>query len=117
MTYIKKPAGTAWSIVAGAVCAALMAPSARADTQYWIDSEVWAAYQRYANAVGSTRPGAFAITEDGHSFWYVKCRTTRCAGSTTYRHDAKHACEKEYSIPCIVFALRQEILVEYAIRP
>lgn len=56
MTYIKKPAGTAWYIVAGAVCAALIAPSARADTQYWIDSEVWAAYQlRQRHRIDQTR--------------------------------------------------------------
>jgi hypothetical protein len=81
-------ASRALSILAGAASMALVVLSAEAETRYRIDTEVWSAYQKYAAAIGTTRPGAFVITEDGHSFWYVKCRTTRCAGSTTYRHDA-----------------------------
>lgn len=95
----------------------LVALSAEAETQYLIDAEVWSAYQTYAAAIGVTKPGAFVITEDGHSYWYVKCRSINCAGSTTYRHDAQQSCEKEYGMPCVVFALRQEIIVPYEVRP
>jgi hypothetical protein len=113
MTDIKQLLGMALMLAA----AALIALPARADTQYRIDSSVWAAYQKYAAAIGSTKPGAFAITEDGHSFWYVKCRSNKCSGSTTYRHDAQQDCEKEYNMPCVIFALRQEIIVTYEVRP
>ncbi len=117
MTRTKKSKTSAFSVLACAASMALTALSARADTSYRIDAEVWAAYQQYSAAIGSTKPGAFVITEDGHSYWYVKCRTIRCAGATTYRHDAQQACEKEYSMPCVVFALRQEIIVQYEVRP
>ncbi len=116
MAHIKQLLGTAL-MLAAAASAAPIAPPARADTQYRIDASVWAGYQKYAAAIGSTKPGAFAITEDGHSFWYVKCRTIRCSGSTTYRHDAEQDCEKEYDMPCVIFALRQEIIVTYEVRP
>lgn len=116
MARVKTPSGTLRSMLAGAAGAALIALPAQADASYRIDPQVWAAYQAYAAAIGSTRPGAFAITEDGHSYWYVKCRSIRCSGATTYRHDAQQACEKEYQMPCVIFALRQDIIVTYEIR-
>lgn len=116
MKGMKKPVTATGSLLAGAALAALFAVSANADSKYLIDADVWSAYQRYADAIGSTRPGAFAITEDGSDFWYVKCRYVRCSGSTTYRHDAEQACEKEFGKPCVIFALRREIMVEYEVR-
>jgi hypothetical protein len=116
MTRTNKSISTLWSMLAGAAGAALIALSAQADAQYRIDPEIWAAYQTYAAAIGSTKPGAFAITEDGHSYWYVTCGAIRCSGSTTYRHDAQQSCEKEYKMPCAIFALRQEIIVTYEVR-
>ncbi len=80
MKGMRKPVTAAGSLLAGAALAALIAVSAKADSRYLIDADVWSAYQRYADAIGSTRPGAFAITEDGSDFWYVNADTSGVQG-------------------------------------
>lgn len=99
-----------------ALVAAIQAPApARAEETYRIDSEVWGYFQEYLRTVGN-RPGAFAITTDGHGSYYLTCPSMHCIGGTTYGHDAKERCES-YGDSCVVFAVRRDIRVQYEIRP
>lgn len=104
------------AILIGGLFASPLASSAQADIKYLIDREVLAGYQKYLDAIGTTRPGAFAITEDGHNYWYVKCRSTKCSGSTTYSHDAKQGCEQEYNQSCVILAVRRDARIQYEVR-
>jgi hypothetical protein len=87
---------------------------ARAE-RYFIDREVWAHFQSYLKTIGSTRPGAYAITTDGHGAFYVYCQETRCMAGPSYGQDAVDRCERENGTDCVVFAVRGDIKVEYEI--
>ncbi len=90
--------------------------SGAAAEKYQIDSEIWGGYQVYLRSIANgNKPGAFAITEDGRNAFYTWCEGTRCVAGTTYSHDAVSNCEQEYGRNCVVFAIRDEIQVEYEI--
>ena len=82
---------------------------------YVVTHGVWSHYQKYLRAIGSTRPGAFAITTDGAGAYYVWCGDRRCLGGTSYRHEAIQSCEREYGTKCVGFADRDDILVSYTL--
>jgi hypothetical protein len=83
--------------------------------KFVIDAEVWAHYQGYLKAIGNIRPGAYAITKDGHGAFYVWCEETRCMAGPSYGQDAVSRREHEYNTDCVVFAVRDEIKVEYEV--
>jgi hypothetical protein len=87
---------------------------ARAE-KYYIDGEVWAHFQSYLKTIGAIRPGAYAITRDGHGAFYVYCQETRCMAGPSYSQDAVDRCKREYGTECVVFAVRDVIKVEYEI--
>jgi len=98
-----------------AVALAMLSGTARAET-YRIDHEVWGWYQKYLRNIGNgTKPGAFAITKDGQGAYYSWCQDIRCVAGTTYSHDAVSACERHFETDCVVFAVRDDIRVEYEI--
>lgn len=101
---------------AAALGGVLAAPAARADGVHKIDGSVWDDFQAYLRKVGSTRPGAFAVTADGSGSYSIWCQQMQCIGGTTYSHDAKQYCERESGQDCFVFAVRDEIRVQYEIR-
>lgn len=90
--------------------------AAPADEVLRIDRAVWSVYQTYLQKIGSTRPGAFAVTVDGYGAYWVTCPGTQCIGATTYSHDAKQDCEQDSGMDCVVFAVRDDIRVQYEIR-
>ncbi len=97
---------------------ATVAPVARADEVYRIDGEIWDHFQGYLRKIGhGNKPGAYAITTDGTGGYYVWCEEIRCVAGSTYSHDAKSSCEREYGTDCVVFAIRDEIRVKYEIVP
>jgi hypothetical protein len=91
-----------------------LSSGARAE-KYSIDREVWAHYQSYLKTIGKIRPGAYAITIDGHGAFYVYCQETRCMAGPGYGQEARNRCEREYGTECVVFAVRDDIKVEYEI--
>lgn len=103
----------------GLALACLAAPAARAEDEiYRIDGEVWDDFQGYLKKIGhGNRPGAFAISVDGAYAYWVTCPATQCIGGTTYSHDAIKGCEQESGADCVVFAVRDEIRVQYEITP
>jgi hypothetical protein len=89
---------------------------AAAEEKLYIDSQVWGFYQVYLrNISNGTKPGAFAVSKDGGSAFYSWCQDIRCMAGPTYSHEAKTACEREYGTECVVFAIRDEIKVEYEV--
>lgn len=81
-----------------------------------ISAEVWNVYQAYLLKIDNgDKPGAYAITTDGYGAFYVWCEETRCVAGATYGQDAVNYCEREYDTDCVVFAVRDDIRVEYEI--
>jgi len=84
---------------------------------YQIDHEVWGVYQKYVRGIGNgNKPGAFVITKDGRGAAYTWCEDIRCMAGPSYSQDALNYCEREYKTECVVFAVRDDIKVEYKIR-
>ena len=105
-------------IVLGLALAVALAASSRVAVaeKYLIDHEVWGWYQQYLrNTHNGNKPGAFAITKDGHGAFYSWCQEIRCVAGPTYSQDALNYCEREYDTECVVFAVRDKIKVEYEI--
>jgi hypothetical protein len=97
------------------VLSVALSHGARAE-KYYIDHEVWGWYQQYLRNIGhGHKPGAFAITKDGHNAFYSWCEDIRCVAGPTYSQDALNYCEREYGGECVVFAVRDDIKVEYEI--
>lgn len=102
-------------ICALAVSLAALGNTASAET-YRISNDVWGWYQKYlGNIANGKRPGAFVISKDGENAWYTWCPDTRCMGGITYSQDALNSCEREYDTDCVVFAVRDDIKVEYTV--
>ena len=98
-----------------ALSLATLSGTAAAET-YRISNEVWGWYQKYLGNIGDgRRPGAFVITKDGEGAYYTWCPDTRCMGGLTYSQEALNDCERDYDTDCVVFAVRDEIRVEYEI--
>lgn len=105
----------AW-VFALAFAATSALSGAAAAEKYVISAEVWNVYQAYLLKIDNgDKPGAYAITRDGFGAFYVWCEETRCVAGATYGQDAVNYCEKEYDTDCVVFAVRDEIRVEYEI--
>jgi hypothetical protein len=89
---------------------------AAAAEKYLIDSQVWGWYQQYLRNIGNgNKPGAFAISKDGRGAFYSWCQDIRCVAGPTYSQDALNYCEREYDTECVVFAVRDDIRVEYEV--
>lgn len=107
----------AWALAFLIGAGSLTGAPARADEVYEIDGEVWDYFQAYLDKISQgQRPGAYAITTDGHGAYYVWCGETRCVAGRTYGQEAKSYCEQAYDADCVVFAVRDEIRVQYKIR-
>ena len=96
------------------VLSVAVSSGARAE-KYFIDRAVWAHFQSYLKTIGKIRPGAYAITTDGHGAFYVYCQETRCMAGPGYGQEARDRCEREYGTDCVVFAVRNDIKVDYEI--
>ncbi|HNB25597.1 MAG TPA: hypothetical protein PLR41_01445 [Alphaproteobacteria bacterium] len=105
------------ALVAAALGGTFAAPAARAGEVYQIDGAVWDHYQKYLDDIRhGLRPGAYAITTDGTGAFYFWCEEQRCMAGKSYSAEAKDRCEAEYGTDCVIFAIRDEIKVQYEIR-
>jgi hypothetical protein len=83
---------------------------------YTLSDQVWRNYQAYLQRTGDgAKPGAFAITPDGQGYAYVWCEQTQCTGSRSYSQEALIDCKQDYGADCVVFAVRNDIRVAYAV--
>ncbi len=109
-------AAAALALAAAGLGLGLGAGSSRADETYYIHGAIWDYYQSYLNLIGSNiRPGVFVITPDGLGASYRYCPDTRCRTTMNMQTKALQDCEKEYGVECVVFAVRDEIRVQYEI--
>ena len=92
----------------------LSVTGAQAAEKFRIEPSVWSHYQEYLRTIGSTKSGAFAVTTDGQASFYTYC-PGHCVG-TSYGTVATTRCEEEYDSDCVLFAVRDDIRVEYEIR-
>lgn len=114
-----RKAGFLLAGVLGAVTIAggLFAPAARAGEVYQIDGAVWDHYQKYLDDIRhGLRPGAYAITKDGTGAFYFWCEEQRCMAGKSYSAEAVDRCEAEYGTDCVLFAIRDDIKIQYEIR-
>jgi hypothetical protein len=110
-----RPMRTITAVVAVAVSLAMLSETATAE-KYFIDGQVWGWYQQYLRNIGNgNKPGAFAISKDGQGAFYSWCQDIRCVAGTTYSHDAVSGCERHFETECVVFAVRDDIKVEYEV--
>lgn len=82
-----------------------------------ISDRVWGSFQEYLREIGSTNPGAFAVTKDGNSSYYIYCPEFRCVSGQTYRHEALRRCAATAGRECVLFAFREDILIPYKLAP
>jgi hypothetical protein len=87
--------------------------AAQAAEKYRIDPGVWSHYQEYLRTIGSTKAGAFAVTTDGQGSFYTYC-PGHCVAKS-YGTIATRKCEEAYESECFLFAVRDEIRVDYEI--
>ena len=90
--------------------------TASSDEKYQISAETWGHFQEYLGKIkNGHRPGAYVITKDGYGSYYFWCGEIQCMPGATYSQEALNACEREYNTDCVVFAVRDDIRVEYEI--
>jgi hypothetical protein len=82
-----------------------------------LHKQIWEAYQSYLKAIGSTKPGAYAVAEDGRAGAGWVCPDTRCTDMGRFSTEAKEACQKltDPGVKCVLFAVRDDIRIEYEI--
>jgi hypothetical protein len=90
--------------------------AAPAADKYTVSAETWRNYQAYLQRTGDgAKPGAFVITPDGKGYAYVWCEQTQCTGGRSYSQEALVDCKQDYGAECVVFAVRNDIRVAYAV--
>ena len=79
--------------------------------------QIWGAYQGYLKAIGSTKPGAYAVAEDGMAGAGWVCPDRRCRDEGRFAAEAKEECQKltDPGVKCVLFAIRDDIRVDYEI--
>lgn len=106
----------ALAVIAAAIGLGLCANPAAAET-FKIHRQIWDAYQSYLRAIGSTKPGVYAVAENGMAGAGWVCPDIRCSDMGRFSMEAKEECQKltDPGVKCIVFAVRDDIRVEYEI--
>jgi hypothetical protein len=82
-----------------------------------LHKQIWADYQSYLKAIGSTRPGVYAVAENGMAGASWVCPGTRCSDMGRSSIEVKQECQKltDPGVKCVLFAVRDDIRVEYEI--
>jgi len=81
-------------------------------TKITLSQETAGSLQQYLGRVGSNQPGAFAVSRDGRSSYYIWCQDILCMGGPTYKSEALRRCE-DYGEDCVVLAYRNKTLIPY----
>jgi hypothetical protein len=61
------------------------------------------------------KPLYFAVSKDGLFDWYSSCEAYNCQTDQTYRRQAAAECEKEGGAECVIFAVGNDLQVEYRV--
>jgi hypothetical protein len=71
----------------------------------------------YLPAIGSTRPGAFAVSKSGDASGYSWCDETACSSGSSYSTHAINDCQSAGGDSCYIFAYGRDIKVDYIVIP
>ena len=111
MTHTRTIAAALFAAVAVAACAAPNA-AAPSKTPIAITPETNAEISKYLRIVTSTRPGAFAVSPNGHNSYFTYCEEISCA-APSYTQPALRGCQSISGTPCIVLFARNEPRVAF----
>jgi len=68
-----------------------------------IDEKVAESFAAYQRDIGYTHPGAFAVSESGHSSYYYYCEDLTCNQGIVFTRTAVKRCES-HGERCFLFA-------------
>jgi hypothetical protein len=111
VTHTRTIAVTLLAALALAACAPSAPPPSR--TPVAITPETNAEIAKYLRIVKSTRPGAFAVSQDGRDSFFTYCEEISCA-APSYTQPALRGCQSISGTPCIVLFSRNEPRVTFA---
>jgi hypothetical protein len=101
-----------------ALALAISAPAAADGQKIVVTKQAWGWYQEYLKMIGTTKHGVFSITSDGGGAGSWICMEIRCTDIGQFRSKAIKECKRyNPSSECIVFAIDDEIKVDYEIAP
>lgn len=66
----------------------------------------------YKPIIGTTRPGAFAVSLSGRNSYYTYCNDIVCMSGFSYTQRAMQGCE-HFGEKCYLFAVGDKIRVDY----
>jgi hypothetical protein len=110
VTHTRTIAVILFAALAVAACAPTAAPPPR--TPVAITPETNAEIAKYLRIVKSTRPGAFAVSQDGRDSYFTYCEEISCA-APSYTQPALRGCQSYSGAPCIVLFSRNEPRVAF----
>jgi hypothetical protein len=110
------------SVIAAAILAIL--PACVSESAYHppsgqkvhISQQTYQAFKRYQATIGSSHPGAFAVSESGRNSYYNYCEEVRCISGSAYGLQAVAACNN-WGNPCYIFAYGNDVKVDYEVEP
>lgn len=81
-----------------------------------ITAETMAGFKEYQALIGSTHPGAFAVSQSGDYYSYNWCGDLQCTDDNTAARQVIERCGKSGQ-KCYLFASRNNIRVDYDVVP
>jgi len=81
----------------------------------YISQRTFTAFKEYEQEIGSTHPGAFAVSKSGRNSFYFYCPESACV-SASYGQVAVRRCNA-WGDPCYVFATNTDVHYEYEVLP
>src|SRR5262245_13276398 len=81
----------------------------RADQPLVVSPAVMTDFGQYKSR---KKPLYFAVSSDGLFSWYSYCIDYNCQG---YRRSTLEACEKKAGTDCVIFAIADEVQIEYRV--
>jgi hypothetical protein len=79
-----------------------------------ISPQTEGALSAYLRKVKVTRPGAFAVSPDGHNSFYTWCDDTACA-TASYSAPALRGCQAFSGASCVILYVRHEPRLQYSV--
>jgi hypothetical protein len=107
-----RPSWVVAGAIAGVLACASRGQETRAEEPLVVSPEVMAQFEEYR---ARRAPMYFAVSSDGLFAWYSYCVDRACGGEQKYRRAAVDDCEKEGGTDCRIFAVGDEIQIEYRV--
>jgi hypothetical protein len=106
----------AYLIAAVAIVVVMLAQSPRASADETIQISDWSFknYQKYLKTIGSTKKGAFAVSDDGGNSYFTYCYEANCLDNSLAR-DAIKGCESLTGLKCLILAYGREERMKFTV--